>query len=383
MLATVAGGLAVRFAPLGLPPVVTKYGGSAFWALMIYWIVSALLPAWRLPGVVVLAGSLAAAVEFFKLYRSPAVDAFRLTLPGTLLLGRFFSVWDIVAYWLAIIAGAFADRAFRTGRKALAGAGLILTIAFGLVWALGGASVPVEHPRRGATPDARDFARDFAGDGTPDFLRLDDAHDTNAFRSWFVWLAEATYFQAATAHRTEIDDCAALIRYAYREALKAHDSAWANGSGLPEFPDYDSVAKYHYPYTPLRAALFRVRPGPFRETDLKDGTFLQFADAQTLWRLNTHPVGRDLERALPGDLLFFRRGSTFHSMIYLGESRIRPDGHRYLLYHTGPAGKAPGELRRPAVEELMRFPQPEWRPVAANPAFLGVARWNILRRFDE
>ena len=65
-------------------------------------------------------------------------------------------------------------------------------------------------------------------------------------------------------------------------------------------------------------------------------------------------------------------------MIYLGESKIRPDGHRYLLYHTGPTGADPGELRRPTVEELMRFPQPEWRPETSNPSFLGVFRWNIL-----
>ena len=40
-LVTIAVGLIVRFAPLGLPQFVTKYGGSMLWALMIYWIVSA------------------------------------------------------------------------------------------------------------------------------------------------------------------------------------------------------------------------------------------------------------------------------------------------------------------------------------------------------
>jgi hypothetical protein len=111
MLATVSGGLTVRFAPLGLPPFFVKYGGSTLWALMVYWIVSTLLPSWRLPAVVLLTGLLATAVEFVKLYHSPGLDAFRLTLPGVMLLGRFFFVWDIVAYWLAIIVGAFADHA--------------------------------------------------------------------------------------------------------------------------------------------------------------------------------------------------------------------------------------------------------------------------------
>jgi len=113
MLATIAAGLAVRFAPLGLPPFVVKYGGSMLWALMVYWIISALLPSWRLLTLALVAGTFATAVEFFKLCHSPTLDAFRLTLPGVLLLGRFFSVWDIVAYWFAIVIGAFADKALR------------------------------------------------------------------------------------------------------------------------------------------------------------------------------------------------------------------------------------------------------------------------------
>jgi uncharacterized protein YfaT (DUF1175 family) len=224
---------------------------------------------------------------------------------------------------------------------------------------------------------------DSAQDGTPDFLRLEDDRDRQAFRRWFTYLAEAQYFQTPAGRPPEINDCAALIRYAYREALHAHDSAWANSARLPVIPALDSIAKYQYPFTPLEAALFRTRPGPFRPADLAQGAFLQFADAQALWRFNTHFVSRDLSRAVAGDLLFFRQESdhtTFHSMIYLGESQFRPDDRRYILYHTGPTGLDPGEIRRLTVEELMRFPQAEWRPIAANTSFLGVVRWNILRR---
>lgn len=116
-LATVTGGLAVRFAPLGLPFVLVKYGGSSLWALMVYWLVSTLLPSWRLPAVAVLTGVLATLVELVKLYHSPGLDAFRLTLPGVLLLGRFFSVWDIAVYWFAIVFGALIDRAIRRGQE--------------------------------------------------------------------------------------------------------------------------------------------------------------------------------------------------------------------------------------------------------------------------
>jgi uncharacterized protein YfaT (DUF1175 family) len=218
-------------------------------------------------------------------------------------------------------------------------------------------------------------------DGTPDFLRLDDEHDRQAFRRWFTYLAEAQYFQAPEARPAEIKDCAALIRYSYREALHAHDSAWAAAARVPVVPALDAVAKYQYPYTPLGAALFRVRPGPFRATDLDDGAFAQFADAQTLWRMNCHFVSRGIAAARPGDLVFFRQETgeeRFHSMIYLGESQIRRDGERYFVYHTGPRDGDPGEIRRLSIGELTRFPQPEWRPLSSNTSFLGVYRWNIL-----
>jgi uncharacterized protein YfaT (DUF1175 family) len=224
------------------------------------------------------------------------------------------------------------------------------------------------------------------GDGTPDFLRLDTAHDREQFRRWFTYLAEAQYFQPAAMRPPEINDCAALIRYAYREALHAHDDAWTSSANLQVIPAFDSVEKYQYPFTPLGAALFRVRAGAFTAGDTKDRTFLQFADAKTLCRFNTYCVSRDIRRAQPGDLFFFRQETnhvTYHSMIYLGESQLHKDGQRYVIYHTGPEGSNPGELRRLTVEQLLQFPQQEWRPLASNPNFLGVARWNILRTQAE
>ena len=109
VLATVAGGLLVRFAPLGLPQAVVKYGGSILWAMLVYWLVSAMLrttPPLAAAGVSL---GVAVAVECFKLYRTPGLDTFRRTLPGVLLLGRFFSAWDIVAYGGAIGIAAWVD----------------------------------------------------------------------------------------------------------------------------------------------------------------------------------------------------------------------------------------------------------------------------------
>jgi uncharacterized protein YfaT (DUF1175 family) len=225
-------------------------------------------------------------------------------------------------------------------------------------------------------------ARDRFGDGTPDCLRLDRERDRHAFRRWFTWLAEAQYFQPAASRAAEIVDCAALIRYAYRETLRAHESGWAEAAQVPVVPAFDPVAKYHYPFTLLGSALFRVRTGAFQPPDASDGAFAQFADAKTLCRLNTYFIGRDLSRARPGDLLFFRQpdaAMAYHSMIYEGESQLQPDGARYVVYHTGPDDGGPGEIRRLRTEELLQFPRPEWRPIAEKPSFLGVYRRNILR----
>ena len=106
-------GLAIRFAPLGLPGFVMKFGGSALWAVMIYWIVSSGRHTWPVGQAAVIAGVLATLVEFFKLVHAPVLESFRSTLAGALLLGRFFSFWDIAVYWLAIALAACFDRGLR------------------------------------------------------------------------------------------------------------------------------------------------------------------------------------------------------------------------------------------------------------------------------
>lgn len=222
------------------------------------------------------------------------------------------------------------------------------------------------------------------GDGTPDFLRLQDADDQIAFRRWFGFLAESTYFEKEQDRPPEINDCAALIRFAYREALRRHDGPWANQWHLPSLPNVASVQKYDYPHTALGAGLFRTRPGAFVPEDAVNGAFAEFADAETLRRYNTHLVSRDLSAARAGDLLFFRQAGhrmPFHTMIYLGHSYF-DDGAEWLIYHTGPIDGHAGELRRVAIGDLLQHPQVCWRPLPQNPAFLGVYRWNILREAD-
>jgi len=224
-------------------------------------------------------------------------------------------------------------------------------------------------------------------DGTPDFLRLDTPADQEVFRRWFVLIAEFQALRPAAELPREINDCAALLRYSYRNALREHDAAWSREAGLvPPFA-LSSLEKYHYPVTPLSAAIFRIRPGRFLAEDRNNGTFAEFADARTLKDFNTHFLSRDIRAARPGDILFYRQleqNSPFHTMVFVGHSPWANAGgpaisEDAIVYHTGPIGKAPGEMRRLRLADLLQHPSPRWRPVSGNSNFLGVYRWNILR----
>jgi hypothetical protein len=230
-------------------------------------------------------------------------------------------------------------------------------------------------------------AQDAFGDGTPDFLRLDSAPDQEAFRSWFTLIADYQALRPPNELPAEISDCAALLRYSYRNALREHDAAWIRENRIEPPTALPSIEKYHYPFTPLRANLFRVRPGSFRLSDLGDGTFSEFADAQTLKEFNTHFLSRDIHVVQPGDILFFRQleqNSPFHSMIFVGRSQWlsasgTENANDIVVYHTGPIDGHPGEMRRLRLSELLLHPSPRWRPVQGNSNFLGIYRWNIVR----
>ncbi len=110
LLVTIPLGLAWRMAPLGLSPFWFKYGGSALWAMALYWLIAMCLPRRSVLGLACIAAIVAAVVEFSRLWHVPAVDAFRLTVAGRILLGRYFSLKNIVAYWLAIAVAAMLDQ---------------------------------------------------------------------------------------------------------------------------------------------------------------------------------------------------------------------------------------------------------------------------------
>jgi hypothetical protein len=106
---TISAGVAWRFAPLGLPAAAWKYGGSALWATAVYWLVAAVLVAWRSSRLAFLAAAIAFGVECLKRLYWPPLDRFRETLAGKLLLGRYYTRGAIVAYWCAILCVGLMD----------------------------------------------------------------------------------------------------------------------------------------------------------------------------------------------------------------------------------------------------------------------------------
>jgi hypothetical protein len=115
----IACGLALRLGgyEIGLPYLLVKYGGSTLWGAMVFFVLATLLPRQPLARLALIAIVVAALTEFSRLYHTPCLDAFRLTLAGALLLGRIFSWWNILAYALGIVLAAIfeARRLARSG----------------------------------------------------------------------------------------------------------------------------------------------------------------------------------------------------------------------------------------------------------------------------
>jgi hypothetical protein len=196
-------------------------------------------------------------------------------------------------------------------------------------------------------------------------LRLADESDRAAFRAWFVLLADAQ-FERPTS---DVTDCAALVRHAFREALRAHTPEWVRQAALPFTPQFADV----------RSA---PRAGPdgwplFRISDQPRPAYAEFADAHTIVRLNSRPLGRNPIAARPGDLIYFRQpgqAQPDHLMVFVGRSFFEEQNGDWIVYHTGPTDGGPGEVRKLRLATLLEHPAPRWRPLASNPNFVGLFR---------
>ncbi len=223
-------------------------------------------------------------------------------------------------------------------------------------------SAPACAPARPAPADAD-------GDGYPDAAELRTEDDRRAFAEALAALALAQVDAPESAFDPAQRDCAGLVRYAYREALKRHDAAFAaRHPGLARLPE---VHAFNYPAVPLlRTRLFRLRPGAFDASRVQD----DFGEAPEAVRLAEGSARRFEGPPSLGDLALFQApGGSAHLMIV-----ARGGADPLFVYHTGPHDGGPGEVRRASMSTLLRHPDSSWRPIQANPSFRGFYRFRIL-----
>src|SRR3989475_9073361 len=201
---------------------------------------------------------------------------------------------------------------------------------------------------------------DSDNDGIPDAAELQSFMDRENFRRWFTLIAEAQFYLVSKEWNAEQRDCAGLVRFAWREALRRHDRIWFQKMG----PGYETVAPdvagFNLDQNPLGEKIFRTDFGSFHESDLRNGRFSEFADGRSLKNFNSVFVSRDRREAEPGDLLFFYQPWVqkypFHVMVFLGPPRLSVEGANgtrdWVVYHTGASPTDEGAVKKVELSVL-------------------------------
>ncbi len=241
-------------------------------------------------------------------------------------------------------------------------------------------SQPDDHGLRSPT---NSVSLDGDNDGIPDAAELGSFRDRENFKRAFTGIAEMQFYRISDQWNGEQRDCAGLIRFAWREALRPHDRAWFQKMG----PGYEylaaDVSANHLDRGPLGEKLFRTDFGSYKTTDLGEAKFSEFADARTLKNFNSRFISRDRQFAQAGDLLFYHQPWVqkfpYHVMFFVGESRIAAAETRgWVVYHTGSSAVDEGMVKKVELSVLDQHPNKRWRPVESNPNFLGFFRLKIL-----
>jgi uncharacterized protein len=224
---------------------------------------------------------------------------------------------------------------------------------------------------------------DADNDGLPDVAEIQTYMDRESFRRWFTLIAEAQFYELSNSWNAEQRDCAGLVRFAWREALRRHDRLWFQKMGPRYTAIGPDVRHYNLEESPLGEKLFRAKFGAYKEGDLTDGTFSEFADARTLKTFNAKFISRDRQQAEPGDLLFFYQPWVqkfpYHVMIFLGDAKLTNEKTSgWVVYHTGSSPGEEGTIKKVALHVLDQHPNRRWRPIESNQNFLGFYRLKIL-----
>lgn len=222
------------------------------------------------------------------------------------------------------------------------------------------------------------YSIDRDNDGYPDVAELHDSRERAYFLDWFAAIAESQYNQIAPDWEPRYQDCSGLLRYAFIQALSPKDDEW-----FSKYPFLNvhtpPVHELSYPMPRISRSVFRRAAGSFSSNDVKLGRLVGLVTAEEIMRYASVPLGRNVNSARRGDLLFFvhplAEGSGYHSMVYLGQNIA---GEHMVVYHTGLSPEEGGEVRLLSLETLSQHPDATWHPISENPHFLGFYRWKIV-----
>ena len=178
------------------------------------------------------------------------------------------------------------------------------------------------------------------------------------FRAWFVRIAQEQLRQGPSP-RWYQQDCVGLVRFAANEALKVHDAKWLHANGLSNR------------YLPPELQLSDAQRALAQSWEQGGGKRGPYVNAIKMIQFNSQLVGRDLNQARPGDLMFFDQGDDQHLMIWMG---------RDIVYHTGTTTPTDNGMRAVSLQQLMTWKDTRWIPDDANPNFIGIYRLNFLAR---
>ena len=167
-------------------------------------------------------------------------------------------------------------------------------------------------------------------------------------------------------------DCAGLVRFAYREAIRMRSPEDGRKLGIPNFLHLPVVSDFTRVVFSDISHIWQM--GIDREGRPRFGAF---ADAETLIGYNFRNKGRDLASALSGDLLVYQKAlesdEPYHLMIF-----VKDRGGSLAVYHNG-AEREEAQVRVVTIADLLQSPDPVWIPAGDNPHFLGVYEWNRLQ----
>lgn len=215
---------------------------------------------------------------------------------------------------------------------------------------------------------------DFDCDGFPDCAELTSFEDRENFREWFTSIAETQYYKISNTWESIHHDCAGLIVFAYKEALKKHDNIWFKDFISLTNRNTPDIEAFNYPDIPiLGEKLFRISNGNYTAGD-ENKLFFASSTANILYNFNLIFSTFNPEDAIPGDILIYKdtdsEAMPYHSMILLENHRV--------IYHTGPIDNKEGEVRMVKLADLEKHPDKKWHPSTDNPNFCGVYKWKIL-----